>query len=124
MSPLSGAKRKKRRHRGITDVDPHRKWRCTAAVDDDCPISYSITIIGDGEHPGRPFDAERSRRLQVDDELEFGRLQHRQVGGLGALDDAARIDADPMKHVREDAAAARPLLVRRPGYADRYADRA
>jgi hypothetical protein len=27
---------------------------------------------------------ERSRRLQVEDELEFGRLHDRQVGGLGA----------------------------------------
>jgi len=28
--------------------------------------------------------AERPGRLQVDDKLEFGRLQDRQVGGLGA----------------------------------------
>ena len=41
------------------------------------------------------------RRLQVDDELEFGRLQDRQVGGLGALEDVAGIDADLTKHVRE-----------------------
>src|SRR5580704_2833251 len=58
-------------------------------------------IVGDGEHPWRHLDAERSRRLQVDDELEFGRLQHRQVRGLGALEDAAGIDADLMKRVRE-----------------------
>ena len=34
-------------------------------------------------------------------ELEFGRLQDRQVGGLGALEDAAGINADLTKHVRE-----------------------
>ena len=42
-------------------------------------------LIGDGEHPWRHLDAEHSRRLQVKNELKFGRLQHRQVRGLGAL---------------------------------------
>jgi hypothetical protein len=31
--------------------------------------------------------------LQVDGELELGRLQHWQVGGLGAFEDLAGIDA-------------------------------
>ena len=35
------------------------------------------------------FEAEHPSRLQVDDELEFGRLQDRQVGGLRALEDLA-----------------------------------
>jgi hypothetical protein len=48
-------------------------------------------LIGDREHPWRHLDAERSRRLKVDDELEFGRLQHRQVGGLLALEDAVDV---------------------------------
>jgi hypothetical protein len=39
-------------------------------------------LVGGGEQPGRHFDAERSRRLKVDDEFEFGRLHDRQVGGL------------------------------------------
>jgi hypothetical protein len=34
---------------------------------------------------------------QVDDELELGRLHDRQVGGLGALEDAADIDASLTK---------------------------
>ena len=29
-------------------------------------------LVGDGEHPRRHLDAERLRRLTVDDELEFG----------------------------------------------------
>src|SRR5271166_4552521 len=53
-------------------------------------------LVGDGEHPRGHLDAERARRLQVDDKLEFGRLQHRQIGGLDALEDAARVDADVM----------------------------
>jgi hypothetical protein len=32
------------------------------------------------------LDAERSRSLKVDDGLEFGRLQHRQVRGLRAYE--------------------------------------
>ena len=51
-------------------------------------------LVGDGEQRGRHVDAERPGRLQVDDELELGRLQHRQVGRLLALEDAAGIDAD------------------------------
>jgi hypothetical protein len=30
-------------------------------------------LVGDREHVLRYLDAERSRRLQVDDEVEFGR---------------------------------------------------
>ena len=51
-------------------------------------------LVGDRENVLRHLDTECARRLKVDDELEFGRLQHRQVGGLGALEDVARIDAD------------------------------
>ena len=38
--------------------------------------------------------AECLGRLEVDDELELGRLHDRQVGGLGALEDVAGIDAN------------------------------
>jgi hypothetical protein len=55
-------------------------------------------LVGDGGHPRWDLDAERSSRLKVDDELEFGRLQH---CGLGPLEDAAGIDADLTEHIRE-----------------------
>src|SRR5258708_24768697 len=42
----------------------------------------------------------------VDDELEFCRLQHRQVGGLRAFENAAGIDADLTKHVGGDGSVA------------------
>ena len=51
------------------------------------------------EQHWRHVDAERPRRLQVDDELELGRLHDWQVGGLGALENVAGIDADLTKHV-------------------------
>src|SRR5262249_59238866 len=58
-------------------------------------------VVGNGEYVWRHLDAECPRGLHVDDELEFGRLQHRQVTGLGALEDAAGIDADLTKDIRE-----------------------
>src|SRR6516165_12660739 len=51
-------------------------------------------LVGNGEQVWRHLYAKRSRRLQVDDQYKFGRLQHRHVSGLGTLKDAARIDAD------------------------------
>jgi hypothetical protein len=43
------------------------------------------------------LNAERSRRLQVDDELEPGRLQDWEVGGLLSLEDAARLSGTMCK---------------------------
>src|SRR5262249_37603771 len=37
---------------------------------------------------------EQSRRLRVDDELEFGRLNPRQVSGVRALEDLTGVDPD------------------------------
>ena len=39
--------------------------------------------------------------MKVDDKLEFGRLQHRQIGGLCAFEDFAGIDANLTKRVGE-----------------------
>src|SRR6516165_12413656 len=40
------------------------------------------------------LDAEQSRRLRVDDKLEFARLQDRQFGWLCTFEDLPRVDAD------------------------------
>src|SRR5262249_22260774 len=56
-------------------------------------------FIRDGDYPWRHLDAEHSRRLEVDDELEFGRLQHRQVGGCGSFEDATGRDGDLTKGI-------------------------
>src|SRR5262245_41669748 len=45
---------------------------------------------GEAEHPGR---------LSADDQLELGRLNHRQFRRLGTLEDAADISADLAKRV-------------------------
>src|SRR5262245_47713276 len=50
-------------------------------------------LVGEREQRRRHFDAERARRLQIEHELEPGRLHDRNVGRLLALEDTARINA-------------------------------
>ena len=45
----------------------------------------------------RRSEAERFRRLQVDHQLELGRLLDRKVAGLGALEDLSGIYAELIK---------------------------
>src|SRR5262249_49618138 len=51
-------------------------------------------LVGAGEQLRRHREAERAGGRQGDDELEFGRLHHRQVGRLAPLENATHIDAD------------------------------
>ena len=46
-----------------------------------------------GRAASRDVEAERLGGLEIDHQLELGRLHHRQVGGLLPLEDATRIDA-------------------------------
>ena len=58
-------------------------------------------LVSDGEQPWRHLNIQRSRGLKVDGEHELGRLQYRQIGGLCAFKDAAGIDADLTKRIRD-----------------------
>jgi len=58
---------------------------------------YSITSSTMESTPGNG-EAERLSGRAVDDELEFGRLQYRQVGWLSALEDVAGVHANLMGH--------------------------
>ena len=51
-------------------------------------------LVGGGEQLGGTVEVEESGGLCVDDQLEFGRLDHRQVRRLSALENAAGIAAD------------------------------
>ena len=51
-------------------------------------------LVGAGEQRGRHGEAEHPGGLDIDDQLELGRLHDRQVRRLRALEDAAGIDAD------------------------------
>jgi hypothetical protein len=59
--------------------------------------------VGAREERRRHGEAERPGGLQVDDDIEFGRLQHRQVGGLGALEDSTGVGADLTMHASGQA---------------------
>jgi hypothetical protein len=51
-------------------------------------------LVGGGEERWRHSEAEHPGSLCVDDQFELRRLHNRQFGRLGALEDAAGIDAD------------------------------
>ena len=44
-------------------------------------------LVGAGEDRGRHDEAERLRGLEIDHQLEIGRLLDRQIGRLGAVED-------------------------------------
>src|SRR5205809_3475308 len=82
-----------------------RAPRAATRTAEQCDGASSATrsfdhLVGAGEQRWRNFEAERPGRLQVDDELEFGGLQDREVCGLGALEDLTGVGADLTKHVR------------------------
>ena len=63
--------------------------------------SHSITSSARASSVGGTVEAERLGGLEVDDQFEFGRRLHRQVGRLLALEDAV------------DVAGGAPVLVGR-----------
>ena len=55
---------------------------------------YSITSSARASSVGGTGEAKRLRGLEVDDQLELGRLNHRKVGRFLTFEDTARIDAN------------------------------
>src|SRR5262245_21418323 len=56
------------------------------------PFTSFDHLVGDGEQPGRKAEAEYLGGVEVDHELELGRLHDRQIGGLLALENPASVD--------------------------------
>src|SRR5262249_31233741 len=50
-------------------------------------------LVGESEQPVRHVEVECPGCLEVEHELEFGRLHYRQVGRLFALENAPGVDA-------------------------------
>ena len=53
----------------------------------------------------RDGEAERLGGVEIDDQLECGRLLHREVSGVGAFEDLSDVNADLVPRT----AAARPI---------------
>src|SRR5262249_40309011 len=50
-------------------------------------------LVGAGEQRRRNFQIKRPSYLKIDDQLKFGRLHDRQIGGLCSFEDASGVVA-------------------------------
>ena len=69
------------------------RGRRAAEQRDELAPPHSITSSARASSVGGTVEAEHPRGLEVDDQLELGRLHDRQVRRLRALEDAAGINA-------------------------------
>src|SRR5262245_18398622 len=63
-------------------------------------------LVDDGEHARWNGEAERLRRLHIDHQLEFARLEHRQIRRLRALETLPGITTGLASRLRPAAAVA------------------
>src|SRR5262245_7510290 len=73
------------------------------------PINRAVSfdhLVGGNEQFVWHGKAERSGGLVIDDQLEFARLHYRQIGRLGALENAAGIYADLTTGIRQTRSVA------------------
>src|SRR5690348_1576427 len=93
------------------EVRPNLAWSNSRSL----PRSSLDHFVGTGEERLRHGEAERRRSLEVDHQLEFGRLLDRQIGRLGALQDLVHVDGatasyiDTVRPEAQEAACRRVL---------------
>jgi hypothetical protein len=66
------------------------------------PRSHSALfdhLVGADKQRGRHSEAKRFGSLQVDHQIEFGRLLYRQIGGLGAFENPVNVVARAMEQI-------------------------
>src|SRR3970040_2366706 len=64
-------------------------------------LSLLDDLVGAKQQRLRNGQAQGLGGLEVDDELELGRLLDREIGRLGALEDLVDVDRRPAPHVRQ-----------------------
>jgi len=74
-------------------------------------VNYTLAsgrthLVGGGQQRFRDGEAERLGSLEVDDEIDFCDLLHREVGGFVALENAPSIDASLAVPIADAAAIA------------------
>src|ERR1700732_2720391 len=69
-------------------------WRRTAPARGPTRRVSFDDLVGAGEDRLRHGEAERLGGLEIDHQLEGGRLLHRQIGRLGAVEDLSGVNAD------------------------------
>src|SRR5712672_3610059 len=84
--------------------DPPALWHLDAARGPSTP-SFDH-LVGGSDQGRRNGEAEHPRGPGVDDQLELGRLHDRQIRRLRALEDAAGIDSDMTKRIRNGGSVA------------------
>jgi hypothetical protein len=62
-------------------------------------------LVSGGQERFRNGEAERLRRLEVDDEFELTRLHDRQIGWFLAFENASGVDASLVESIAEAAAS-------------------
>src|SRR5215831_10101260 len=84
----SGRRRRKTSKTGLRRASSSMAFCCCSA------IAFSLDhIVSDGEDPRRQGKTKDSRCLEIDNELEFGRPQHWQVGGRPSPEKTPDVDA-------------------------------
>ena len=68
--------------------------RCPLSANSGHRAAYSITSSARASSVGGIVEAERLGGLEVDHQLELGRLHHRQIGWLLALENAPGVEAN------------------------------
>ena len=63
-------------------------------------------LVGSGEDGLRDCETQYLRGFQIDDQLEFGRLDHTQIGGLFSAEYPTDVGAYPTVHSRKAWAVA------------------
>src|SRR5262245_26824798 len=96
--------------RRLPALPPSRLKKATRVMSAMCHKRIATRLfdnfVGRGEQRLRNFEADQACGLVVDDQLELGRLHHRQVRRLGALENATSVDGSLTPCIGDVAAIA------------------